>query len=242
MKISIVTVTYNCRNFIRRTIRSVVSQSIRNIEYWIIDGNSTDGTYSIALKYADKNKYIKCISEPDTGIYNAMNKALEHVSGDYVLFLNAGDFFYSTDTLKYFVEYIERLNNPDIIYGNAIFYKGKEVIKIDRRRINKKMFILAGTVCHQSVLAKVELFKEYNFDESFQYCADRDWLYYMYFKGKRFEYMPEVIVFFEGSGFSADKTAEKSIVEERLRLQKKYCKKYYYIHMFLRKTVEKMNK
>lgn len=227
MKISIVTVTFNCQNLIQKTIQSVIEQSFENIEYLIIDGNSTDKTYSIVLQYAEDNTIITSVSEPDTGIYNAMNKALQYISGDYVLFLNAGDYFYAEDTLKRFADCVAEFHEPDIIYGNAVFYLDKHIIMTERKNFDWKLVMRAHGVCHQSVLAKTALFKEYSFDESFDYCADRDWLYNMYFKRKQFIHMKEKVVYYEASGFSSQKSAQDSITKEMFRIQKKYCKFYY---------------
>ncbi len=236
MKISVVTVSYNCQELIKRTIISVLEQVYLDIEYIIIDGRSTDHTYEIIEEYAEKDKRIKCISEYDTGIYNAMNKSLNYVTGEYVLFLNAGDYLYSENTLNHFAQKIAETNYPDIINGNTIVYTDLGIEKIERKFFSKKLFVMANTVCHQSILARTELFKEYQFNELFQYCADRDWLYHMYFKGKKFAYINEDVVYYEGTGYSSNRNVKKAIVEERYMLQKKYCKQYFYIHKFIRKA------
>lgn len=234
VKISIVTVTYNCQSLIQETIRSVVEQTFQNIEYLIIDGNSTDETYPIVMQYARENEVIKSISEPDTGIYNAMNKALKYISGDYVLFLNAGDYLYSKGTLDHFADYIIKFDKPDIIYGNAVFYYDKRIIMTERKNFDWKLIIKANGVCHQSVLAKRKLFKEYQFDESFVYCADRDWIYHMYFDKKKFVHMDEEVVYYEATGFSSQEDAQNKITKEIFRIQRKYCKHYYYISIIAR--------
>lgn len=233
--------TYNCQSMIRKTILSVIEQSFKNVEYLIIDGKSTDETYSIVLRYAEKNKSIKSISETDKGIYNAMNKALKYVSGDYVLFLNAGDYFYSKDILKHFAEYIIKFNRPDIIYGNAVFYVGQNIIMTEKKNFNWKLILKANGVCHQSVLAKAELFKEYQFEESFIYCADRDWLYYMYFKKRKFVHMDEKVVYYEATGFSSQKRVQRDVTKEIFQIQKKYGIHLYYISILVRALMEIKN-
>lgn len=236
MKLSIVTVTFNCQDLVRKTIISVLEQVYQEVEYIIVDGKSTDKTYEIITEYSGRDKRIKCVSDYDTGIYNAMNKALNYVTGEYVLFLNAGDYLYSKNTLAHFADKIVETHYPDIINGNTIVYTNFGIDKIERKPFNKKLFVMANTICHQSVLARTELFKEYQFDELFQYCADRDWLYYMYFKGKKFIYMNEDVVYYDGTGYSSNRKAKKVIVEERFMIQKKYCKQYFYIHKFIRKV------
>ncbi len=238
MKISIVTVTYNCQELIQKTIQSVIEQNFPNIEYFIIDGNSTDKTYSIILQYAAENKMISSISESDTGIYNAMNKALGYISGDYVLFLNAGDYLYAKDTLSRFANYIKAFQEPDIVYGNAVFYLDGQILMTEKKTFDWKLVLRAHAVCHQSVLAKTTLFQESSFDESYVYCADREWLYKMYFEGKKFLHMNERVVYYEASGFSSQKSAQDGITKEMFRIQKKYCRHYYCLNRIRRALIK----
>ncbi len=230
MKISIVTVAYNCQDLIRDTIQSVIEQTFYNIEYLIIDGNSTDETYSIVLQYERDNAFIKSFSESDEGIYNAMNKSLKYISGDYVLFLNAGDYFCSKTVLEHYADYIIKYNEPDIVYGNAIFYADKQIVLTEKTVFDWESVLRAKAICHQRVLAKVKLFKEYRFDEDFTYCADRDWLYHMYFNKKKFMHMDEEVVYYEATGISSKKDVQNIITEEQLRILRRYCRHYYYLH------------
>ena len=92
MKISVVTICYNSKLFIEKTILSVINQSYEDLEYIVVDGGSTDGTLDVIHKYS--NRITKWISEKDEGIYNAMNKALDIITGDWVIFMNSGDCFY----------------------------------------------------------------------------------------------------------------------------------------------------
>ncbi len=239
MKISIVTVTYNCQKLIEKTMLSVLGQSYEDIEYIIIDSKSTDGTLGIVSKYANVDKRINYISEKDEGIYNAMNKSIKYFTGQYVLFLNAGDYLFSDDTLHHMVNKIEQENYPDIINGNTIVYTDSGIEKIERKPFSKKMLWMANTICHQSVLAKAELFQEYTFDEKYRYCADRDWIYFMYLHKKRFAYINEDVVFYEGNGFSSNEKVKSAIIKERYMLQKKYCKERYFVHKLIRKLCMK---
>ena len=104
-KISVITISYNCKDVIEDTILSVIGQTYTNIEYIIIDGASTDGTFDVIKKYADKIDFW--ISEPDKGIYDAMNKGLKHATGDWVIFMNAGDSFYNNTVIERFVPQID---------------------------------------------------------------------------------------------------------------------------------------
>ena len=118
-KFSIITVTYNAERFLKQTILSVLSQSYPNIEYIIIDGNSTDGTREIIEQFAAGLAYWS--SEPDNGLYDAMNKGLQHATGDYVWFINAGDTLYSSDLVQHLAQNISRKKRmPDVIYGETM--------------------------------------------------------------------------------------------------------------------------
>ena len=123
MKISIITVCHNAEDSIESTMLSIFEQTCQEIEYIIIDGNSSDSTLEIIEKY--RNKVDKLISEPDSGIYNAMNKGIDAATGDYLIFLNAGDRFHSPDALEKVFGYISK-HNKDIFFAdvNLISKKG----------------------------------------------------------------------------------------------------------------------
>ena len=123
-KVTIVTVTYNAKDLLEETIHSVLNQTYTNIEYIIIDGNSTDGTFEIIKKYEDKIDYW--VSEPDDGIYYAMNKAIEKASGEWINFMNAGDTFTNFDTVEYVIN--NKSTNAELLYGD-FFIKELNTVK-----------------------------------------------------------------------------------------------------------------
>ena len=116
-KFSIITVTYNAGKVLEDTIQSVVFQTYRNVEYIIVDGGSTDQTIEIANKYRDRISQI--ISEPDKGLYDAMNKGIRMATGDYLCFLNAGDELHENETLQKMVHTLNGNKLPDVIYGET---------------------------------------------------------------------------------------------------------------------------
>ena len=119
---SIITVTYNAEKVLERTLRSVAEQSYARIEYIVIDGASTDGTMEIVTSYKSQSPGLvrfEVISEPDKGLYDAMNKGLRVATGDYVWFLNAGDTLQSPETVARLAEVAERNGMPDILYGET---------------------------------------------------------------------------------------------------------------------------
>ncbi len=175
-KFSVITVTYNAEEVLERTIDSVIEQSYSLIEYIVIDGASTDNTSVILDKYSKVIDVL--LSEPDDGLYDAMNKGLSRATGDYVLFLNAGDTFFSSFTLEELVKTFPEGGFPDVIYGNtALVNKAGEFIKMRRLKppveLTWKSFSKGMLVCHQAFFVKRELAEPY--DLQYRYSSDFDW-------------------------------------------------------------------
>ena len=155
VKISVVTVCFNSVSTLERTMLSVLNQTYPNIEYIIIDGGSTDGTVDIIKKYVDKLAYW--VSEPDKGVYDAMNKGVLLATGDYTIFMNSGDRFYNNDVLAKFscVEFMD----ADLIYG-PVYTEKKDgyylweadavFLKTDNKR---KLVFGAQGICHQGLFS-----------------------------------------------------------------------------------------
>ncbi|MDE6172707.1 MAG: glycosyltransferase, partial [Bacteroides sp.] len=121
-KFSVITVTYNAEAVLEDTIQSVISQTYRHVEYIIVDGASKDRTLAIAERYRDH--ITRIVSEPDKGLYDAMNKGIGLATGDYLCFLNAGDSFHEDDTLQQMVHTLSGNELPDVMYGEtALVYK-----------------------------------------------------------------------------------------------------------------------
>lgn len=201
LKFSVITVCYNADKFIRRTIESILSQTYSAFELIIIDGASTDHTLEIVKDYSsDKRLFV--FSGEDSGIYNAMNRGIVKSTGNYILFLNAGDVFYSKDVLKKVSRYIE-IKHPDIVIGNYI-EKRHEIDKIVRLSmyLNLEQMLHNGKgVCHQAVLAKKECLEE-GFDENYKIAADFDWLCRKLNAGCRIELIDVTISIFDIYGVS----------------------------------------
>lgn len=175
-KFSIITVTYNAADVLERTIKSVIAQSYNNYEYILIDGQSKDNTMDIVNQY--RNYFAQIVSEPDHGIYDAMNKATRLATGDFLCFLNAGDKLHDQDTLKLAVYSIHGNKLPDIIYGETIIVNKKEEI-IGMRRLSAPSslrwtsFKTGMRVCHQAFWANKEKVVPYNL--TYRFSADFDW-------------------------------------------------------------------
>ena len=169
MKITVVTISYNAKVEIERTIHSVVNQRLADFEYIVVDGASTDGTVDIIRKY--QNIITKWISEPDTGIYNAMNKGIDMATGDYCIFMNAGDVFANNNVL-YQIDSFLKLGY-DIYNGNAFYVKNREVLWY--RKCHKDVslsYFYRSSICHQATFIKTDLLKSLHYDEGFRMVSD----------------------------------------------------------------------
>jgi len=175
--ISIITVVYNSEAYIEKTLKSIKEQTSKNFEYVIIDGNSKDGTLSIIEKYKDCVNVL--VSEPDKGLYDAMNKGLENANGQFVWFINSGDEIFSSDTIEKIEQYYQQEQDADIFYGQTAIIDLQGNITGMRRKtapdnLNPKSLLMGLVVCHQSILVKREIAPRYNL--SYKITADYEWV------------------------------------------------------------------
>ena len=180
MLITIVTVTYNAESTLERTLKSVEMQTHGNVEHIIMDGASKDGTLAIAQAYKERNddRDIRIVSEPDKGLYDAMNKAIAIANGEYICFLNAGDKLHNPQTLEFIVHIAQHNPNAGVIYGDTDIVDDNGMKLRDRRlsppkRLNWRSFKNGMLVCHQSFYAKRSIVPAY--DLSYRFSADFDW-------------------------------------------------------------------
>lgn len=217
-KISVVTVVYNSSALIKNTVKSIINQSYSHIEYIVVDGGSTDGTIDILNRY--KKNISTLISEPDRGIYDAMNKGIRLATGDFVVFINSGDKFSSPDILE------KIFTNPDaaqadVIYGDTdITDSDGNIIHSRRHRppetLDWKSFKRGMLVCHQSFIARRNLIDSY--DLTYRYAADFDWCIRILKKSKSVHNSRQVISLFLEGG-----QTRKTIVpglKERFRIMR----------------------
>ena len=191
IRFSVVTITYNAEKVLQRTLDSVCSQTYEGVEHLIVDGASKDRTLALAEQYKQRsdssdNKHKVIIrSEHDHGIYDAMNKGLTQASGDYVVFLNAGDFFPNANTLEEIVHQC-RLNEypsdglPGVLYGNTDIVDGEGRYLHPRRlqppaQLNWRSFRHGKLVCHQAFYARTDIAKNLQYDLRYRFSADVDW-------------------------------------------------------------------
>lgn len=175
-KFSIITVTYNADAVLEDTIQSVITQTYRNVEYIIVDGGSKDHTLDIINRYREHIHTL--VSEPDKGLYDAMNKGIRLATGDYLCFLNAGDELHEDDTLQLMVHSITGTELPDVLYGEtAIVNEEGHFLRMRRlsapENLNWKSFKDGMLVCHQAFFPRRELAEPY--DLRYRFSADFDW-------------------------------------------------------------------
>lgn len=211
MKLSIITVNLNNGSGLRKTIESVLSQDYVDFEYIIIDGGSQDESVDIIKEYENGINYW--ISETDTGIYNAMNKGIVKSKGEYLLFINSGDFL-SENILNRIIS-SDSLNS-DILYGNAfvVFKNGERELFIPPKELTFNTFF-NGTICHQATFIKKELFEKYGmYNEGYKIVSD--WIFFLkviVFEKVLVRYIDETIASVDGHGIGTSDYA----VNERIK-------------------------
>ena len=193
-KISVVTVCFNSINIIEDTLNSVLTQDYPNLEYVVIDGQSNDGTVEILKKYQPRLGVF--LSEPDSGVYEGMNKGIRHSSGEYLLFMNAGDIFYSYSALKELVE----KSSADVIYGDFNYLSGPRQGRVSAD-------FPRGIFNHQSVLYRRALHSEFGEYLSVKRLTAADYLFFMSVQASTtkatFEKVDVVVASVDPNGMSA---------------------------------------
>lgn len=187
IKFTIVTCTYNAEAVLQRTLDSVMKQTYCNIEHLIIDGVSKDKTLTMVKAYQHKNDVgesaheILVFSEPDKGLYDAMNKGIDRATGDYLIFLNAGDVFSSEDTLEFVEGCVgEGEELPGVLYGDTDIVNMESHFLRHRRltppkRLSWRSFMWGMLVCHQSFYARADIAKGIHYNLDYRFSADVDW-------------------------------------------------------------------
>lgn len=196
MKYSIITINYNHHDGLRKTIESVIIQSCKDYEYIIIDGGSTDGSQEVIGKYSANINYW--VSEPDNGIYNAMNKGIKAANGEYLIFMNSGDTFYNEKALESSLPYLKY----DIVQGIA---KNQDMSEtpLCLIQIPGKTQLFSPSLHHQSCFFRKKLFDHSLYDENYRIVAD--WKFYiekLIFSNCTFFRMPVKVAIYEGGGIS----------------------------------------
>ena len=215
--VSVITVCFNAENCIIPTMDSVLAQDYPNLEYILIDGASTDSTLQLICSkekdFADRNIPLVIVSEPDKGIYDAMNKGLKLAKGKWINFMNAGDNFYSGNVLSSFFSNTD-YREAKVVYGNTVLaldFGEIEMLPKPVDYLRKKM-----SFCHQSVFVDGDLMRKEKFDTSFRLAADYAFFYRYYMQGGKFHYVEKVVARFESEQGASSKN--------RLQVNREYAR------------------
>jgi len=232
-KISIITITYNAETVLEKTLQSILNQNDKNFEYIIVDGASKDKTVEIIRKYEkfiSENQYdnfkkeqFRWISEPDTGLYDAMNKGIDLATGDFLWFMNAGDKIYDTTTLSKILHAMQENPKADLFYGQSLMIDENdnplgERHKIAPKKLKKKNLLNGLVVCHQSILVRKNIAPYY--DLQYQVSADYDWTNEVLSKSAQNVYINNYLSRFMVAGLSS--VHRKLSWKERYYIMKKH--------------------
>ena len=201
MKLSIITVNFNNKDGLQKTIDSVISQSFKDFEWIVIDGGSTDGSKELIEKYSN---YISFwVSEPDKGVYNAMNKGIKVAKGEYLNFLNSGDVYYNTEALhNIFSKHID----CDIVFGNTLAYRDGQLKIINYQNDYLTCYrLVKGTINHQAAFIKRQLFNKYGlYDETLRIVSDWKFFFEVIIIRKcTVHHINETIIIYDTNGLSS---------------------------------------
>ena len=218
-KVSVITVVYNDHLHIEQTLLSVLNQTYDNIEYIVVDGGSVDGTIEIIQQYEDRITKFK--SEPDKGIYDAMNKGIALSTGEWINFMNAGDIFVNDSVLE------DIFNNKissecKLIYGDVLMDYGQNQ-RIVRKFNNIEDILIPFYLCHQSTLTNGDYLRENYYDTTFKICADANSFYDIQKKGGKMKYVSLPISVYEAYEGISSRNLYKSYLEQsKIRSLKYY--------------------
>ncbi|MFK8060226.1 MAG: glycosyltransferase family 2 protein [Polaribacter sp.] len=217
-KLSIITINYNNAIGLKKTMESVANQNLQNFEYIVVDGNSTDNSLSIIKSFDLSN--LKWSSENDTGVYNAMNKGIKKASGNFLLFLNSGDFLVNDTIIE---KVLPSLHNKfDFISGHLEFIENSEtVVKKHPEKISLS-YLLRSTLMHPSTFIKKSLFYEYGFyNEDLKIVSDWEFFFKTIgLNGATFKRIDIIVAHFNMDGISTSQGDKAN--SERESIQKKY--------------------
>jgi glycosyltransferase involved in cell wall biosynthesis len=239
-KISIITVVFNGELFIERTILSVINQTYENIEYIIIDGASKDSTLQIIKKYSDKIATL--ISEPDKGLYDAMNKGIHLATGDYIAFMNAGDMYFEYNTISMV---FQNWNDEDFLYGDTMLVDEKNEFypyhktKPKQSEMNCNCFQNGMVICHQSMFIKRTIVPLYNLKSVIKVACDLDWVIRATKECKSFKDSNVYIAKFLMGGVS-NKNKFRVVLIERPLLIVKYFGLWAVLKLFIKMILGKI--
>ena len=217
MKLSIITVNYNDIEGLKKTINSVISQTFHDYEWIIIDGGSADGGKELIEQYQQHFTYW--CSEPDSGIYNAMNKGIAHAKGEYINFMNSGDVYASPHTLS---DVFSDNHQEDLLYGDWIYVYDSHEERISFSIDKLYTEFVRKNICHQALFIRTSLLKKKGYDETISVLADYARNVELAHSGASFKYFPFVICRCSMPGFSNIEENEDRRKQDKERIRQLY--------------------
>lgn len=198
MRLSIITINYNNCDGLKKTIDSIVSQSTKDFEWIVIDGGSNDGSRELIEKCSSRISYW--VSEPDKGIYNAMNKGIDQAHGDYLLFLNSGDWLYDNTSLE---RCFAHDFTADVMYGDCVFYYDNQKVKHRYPSTLTFEFLYRSSLSHCSSFIKREVLAKEHYNEEYKIVSDLEFWVKLAFLGGSFCHLDEYVSVFDTTGISS---------------------------------------
>lgn len=238
-KISIITINYNNKVGLQQTINSVLSQTWKKFEFIIIDGGSTDGSTKVIENYKDQLTYV---SEPDTGVYNAMNKGIRAAQGDFVFFLNSGDLFHDDRVLERIETHLDK--TARIYYGDVIYQESAAQIKRSFPDELTFEFFIKDNINHQACFIDRLLFYEiFFYNETYKIVSDWEFLIYAICnRNVPYQHISEIISTYDTTGISSDVNNHEAMNSDKDKTIKKYfplfINDYEYLQQLRNKKVE----
>lgn len=213
MKFSVITVNYNNLEGLRKTAASVLCQTCHDYEWLIIDGGSTDGSRELIESHQAHLSYW--CSEPDHGVYHAMNKGIARAHGDYLLFLNSGDALYDPEVLQ---KVADLQSEADILAGKALRTDNSQILHVYDESVFMQLYV--DTFSHQATFIKRSLFQDLSYDEHLKIVSDwKFWMESVIFRNAQVEYMDVVVALQDMSGVSSDHNVAGARLQRRERDQ-----------------------
>lgn len=232
MKLSIITINRNNEVGLEKTIKSVAIQTYKEFEYIVVDGASSDGSVEVIKSYESCFAHLKWVSEPDKGIYNAMNKGIQMASGEFIQILNSADCLASEDVTERMLTTLEQMDSPSILYGNMIkcFPDGHRVV--DKSFAGSEITMLGmynGTLNHDPTYIRRDLFEKYGYyDENLRIVSDWKWyLQSIILGGEEPKYVDLDVTLFDMTGISESADNKAMIQKERQMVLKELIPSVY---------------